>query len=120
MNATGGEVCVHAIGMCGEGPATCFNVSLLPAPIAKFDMAPNVCVDNLHQITFSGTASANAVFIWDFNNPVSIAGAGAGPYTAAWALDGTKMISLTVIEPGCDTSTYSAPLEVVQLQDPVI
>jgi gliding motility-associated-like protein len=119
-NSSGGQVCVYATGQCGQGSSTCFNVDIIPTPVASFTFTPDVCIDQLNTITFTGSASANATVIWDFNNPTTLTGSGIGPYNISWALEGNKTITLTVIEPGCDTAFNSAIVTVSHLDVPVI
>jgi hypothetical protein len=119
-NSGGGQVCVYAIGECGQGASTCFNVDIIPSPVATFTYTPDVCVDQVQTVTFTGSASVNSTVIWDFNNPTTLTGSGIGPYNVSWALEGNKVITLTVIEPGCDTAFNSGIVTVSHLDVPVI
>lgn len=119
-NSSGGPVCVYATNSCGDGPSSCFEVTLIPAPVANFSSAPAACADSTTIITFTGSASASAQAIWDFDSPTNLAGSGFGPYSVSWAVPGDKTISLTVIEPGCDTATYTSTITVQTIQPPVI
>src|SRR6187401_2377842 len=84
-NSTGGQVCVYAINSCGEGPTTCFNVMIQSAPFASINLDGSICKDSAALIQFIGSASANAVFTWNFDNPSSFSGSGIGPYNVTWA-----------------------------------
>lgn len=119
-NSQGGQVCVYAIGECGSGSSTCFEVQIIQSPVATIDFAPEICVNELTSITFTGTASPTAQFIWDFNTPSSVTGTGLGPYQLSWAGAGNKTISLSIIEPGCDTAYKSVNINVDYLPSPVI
>ncbi|MEO5905702.1 MAG: hypothetical protein ABIQ11_03190, partial [Saprospiraceae bacterium] len=99
----GGQVCVYAINDCGAGQPTCFNVDIQPTPVVSFSYEPDVCSDSSTLITFTGSAGPNAIPVWDFDSPSSVVGSGFGPYTITWNLPGDKVVSLLVIEPGCDS-----------------
>jgi gliding motility-associated-like protein len=118
--STGGQVCVYAIGECGQGPESCFEVDIISTPVASFDYDLDVCVDSTMTITFTGSASANAMAVWDFGNPSSVVGSGFGPYMVTWSVPGPKVIDLMVIEPGCDTAFTTAIVSVSNLLAPVI
>lgn len=119
-NSQGGEVCVYAIGECGSGLPTCFEVEVIQAPESTFSVDPSICVNEITTITFTGRASSNAQVIWSFNTPSTISGSGLGPYQVSWANPGMKTITLTVIEPGCDTSFTSVNISVEILTSPTI
>ncbi len=119
-NSAGGQVCVYAIGACGEGPSTCFNVDIQPSPVATFSFTPDVCNDSTTIITFTGSAGPNVVYSWDFDSPSSVTGSGAGPYNVSWNIDGNKVVSLLLIQPGCDTSFFSGIVTVSNLLTPII
>ena len=116
----GGQVCVYAENECGIGPTTCFNVEIIPSPVADFNYTPDVCNGESTVITFTGSGGPNAQYVWDFDNPSSITGSGPGPYTVSWNTNGNKVINLMVIEPGCDTAFNSAVITVTNLVTPDI
>lgn len=118
--STGGQVCVFAENECGDGPTTCFNVEILPAPNAAFSYEPEVCVDSITLVSFTGDASNNAEFIWNFDGATIHTGTGEGPYELSWNIPGDKTITLQVIEPGCDTSSVSQTVVVSNLLAPTI
>jgi gliding motility-associated-like protein len=66
-----------------------------------------------YTVTYTGSASAAANFIWDFDGGVATPGTGIGPHSVTWANDGPKVITLYVEENGC----YSPPVqEMILLQ----
>ncbi|MBK9984160.1 MAG: gliding motility-associated C-terminal domain-containing protein [Saprospiraceae bacterium] len=119
-NSAGGTVCVYAIGACGDGSSTCVNVDIQTSPVAAFTYDATICNDSTSLITFTGTAGPTAQYVWDFDNPSSVTGSGAGPYSVSWNIDGTKTISLQVIQPGCDTSIISHDVIVSNLLTPIV
>lgn len=118
--STGGQVCVHAINECGEGPMTCFEVEIIPPPVASFNLATEICSDSITVVTFTGTAGPNAQFIWDFDSGASATGSGDGPFLVSWNIPGDKVVNLQVIEPGCDTAYASEIISVSNLLSPII
>ena len=114
----GGQVCVYAENECGIGPTTCFNVEIIPSPVADFNYDLDVCSGETTTITFTGSAGPNAQFIWDFDSPASVTGSGIGPYMVTWNITGDKVVNLTVIEPGCDTAYTSGIISVSNLLTP--
>ncbi len=119
-SSSGGQVCVYAIGACGQGPSTCFNVDIQPTPVADFSYEIDICNDSTMVITFTGSAGPNTEFAWNFDNPDSVSGSGFGPYIVSWNLDGDKVVSLLLIQPGCDTSFFSGIVSVSSLQTPIV
>jgi hypothetical protein len=119
-NSSGGQVCVQAIGECGGDPPACFNVGLLPQPSAMFISNSSVCINDTVTIIFSGVASPLATFNWDFGSPAYLSGSGAGPYHVIWSTEALHAIEISVIEQGCDTSTYTGSVSVEQLLPPVV
>lgn len=121
QGTNGGEVCVYAVNECGAGEPTCFEVEVIPSPIAEFVMPMIECVDSATTIVFTGTASFNAQFIWNFGSAQIISGGtGRGPHVVSWPTTGTKTVSLQVIEVGCDTSSYTLTINIESLGAPVI
>jgi gliding motility-associated-like protein len=119
-NSGPAEICVYGTNECGDGEPFCFMVDIQPTPVANFSFDPDVCADETMVVTFTGSASAIAEVIWDFDNPTTLVGSGIGPYTVSWAVPGNKVINLTVIEPGCDTAYNSAVVTVSTFQPPVV
>lgn len=119
-NVTEAEICVYAIGECGAGQPSCFNVEIIPTPVADFTVDIDVCDNTATTVTFTGSASATAEFIWDFGGANVISGSGVGPYVIEWSLSGNKVVELQVIEPGCDTALHSEIVTVTSFQAPVI
>ncbi len=119
-NSPGAQICVYAIGECGAGPQSCFEVEIIPTPVANFTYDPDVCTSTASTITFTGSASPQAQLIWDFAGGTILSGSGVGPYSVEWPIPGNKVITLTVIEAGCDTAYASQIVTVTNLTPPVI
>lgn len=80
---------------------TSVPVTINDIPTSDFVSNPDVCVNNLTNITYSGTASAAANYSWDFDGGFVISGSGQGPYSVEWNIPGMKNICLIVEENGC-------------------
>jgi gliding motility-associated-like protein len=71
----------------------------------------DVCENDPSLITYTGNASANAIFTWDFAGGNIVSGSGSGPYSVSWNTSGNYSVSLTVTEPTC-SSVVSMPVTV--------
>ncbi|MCW5907907.1 MAG: PKD domain-containing protein [Chitinophagales bacterium] len=81
-------------------PAT-VTVTVTPVPTSPFSVTSPVCTGQNSTITYTGNASSNATYNWNFNGGTIVSGSGQGPYTVNWATTGVKNITLTVDENGC-------------------
>ncbi|MDX1476762.1 MAG: gliding motility-associated C-terminal domain-containing protein [Saprospiraceae bacterium] len=121
QGSSGGQVCVYLVNDCGDGPPTCFNVQVLPAPDAMFDVESVVCADSSVIVNFTGSATVDAEFQWDFDGATILSGGtGPGPHEIAWSTTGNKEISLSIIEEGCDTASVMQVVIVESLGVPVV
>lgn len=85
-------------------------------PTSTFFATPTqLCPDATATITYSGTASANAIYTWDFDGGTVVSGSGAGPYVVNWANPGNKNLNLSVVEFGCQGLTSNFIVEVLPL-----
>lgn len=118
----GGEVCVYAINDCGDGSPTCFNVDVAPTPEPLFDMSSSACVNSNVILEFTGLASPDALFLWDFDGADIVSGgSGAGPHELSWPTTGVKDVILEIVEPGCDdTASVMQQVVVETLGKPVV
>jgi gliding motility-associated-like protein len=119
---SGGTICVTGTNDCGEGPPTCFDVMVIPSPIADFNMPTTAWVDSAVTIMFSGTASMDASFVCNFGSGATIhsGGTGRGPHMISWGAPGVQTVTLQVAETGCDTSDISFQITVEALGQPVV
>ena len=93
-----------------------------PVPTSTFSLAPDtVCVGTAATITYTGSATAGATYIWNFGGGTATPGTGQGPHTVNWATPGSKTITLTVTENGCTSTVTSRTVQVdAPLAAPVI
>jgi len=115
----GGELCVQAQNDCGVSEPLCEIIEISPGPNAEFTLPSELCLTDLADITYTGTATDNASFDWVFSGGIDTSGnnnQGVGPYVLTWNSSGPKNVSLTVIENGC-----ISPLEtqMITLEEPI-
>ncbi len=91
---------------------TVFQVVVNPIPTSTFTVTTPLCTDAGGPITYTGTGTGNATYVWDFDSGVIASGTNQGPYNVSWATPGTKNVSLTVTELGCVSTTTVVPVTV--------
>ncbi|MEZ5173962.1 MAG: choice-of-anchor L domain-containing protein [Bacteroidia bacterium] len=84
-------------------------------PSASFTIASPVCVDMPTTATYTGSANANATYVWDFGGADVIAGTGQGPYQVSWPAAGTFPVTLSVIANGCTSQPMTQQVNVFQI-----
>ena len=72
----------------------------------------SVCSGENTTINFGGSASAGAVFTWNFDTATIVSGSGAGSYLVHWATPGVKTMSLTIVDSGCTGAPFSKTITV--------
>lgn len=85
---------------CASGTTT-NSIVVNPIPTTTFSISSPVCELEESLITYTGTASPNALYSWNFDNGIVTSGAGQGPYTVYWTVPGTHYVTLNVSELGC-------------------
>ena len=96
-------------------------INVIPQPTANFTVTSPICVSGNSTVNYTGNASNNAMFTWDFAGGTATPGAGPGPHSVTWPAGGSYVISLMVEEDGCvsETATQTVTVE-NQLPAPVI
>ena len=89
------------------------QVVVYERPTADFEVESPICVTNESEISYTGNASSDADFLWDFDGGNIIAGAGAGPFFIKWNTGGTYNVTLQVTENGCASDLESQQVVVV-------
>lgn len=120
---TGGNICVKARNLCGDGPETCLPVVYVDMIDPAFSLATEVCKDGTTPITATSTHTATpVVYNWDFAGGVSsnTNGTGPGPHNVSWNSIGTKTVSLSVSENGCLGNPVTKDIEVKELPPPPV
>ncbi len=88
------------------------NVQINPTPSANFIVPSIACANDLVSVSYIGTASPAANYVWDFVGGNIVSGSGQGPFTVTWKNDGNYLIGLTVIENGCTSALTKMPVAV--------
>ncbi|MEZ4951643.1 MAG: hypothetical protein R2784_19980 [Saprospiraceae bacterium] len=97
------------------------SVEVFDIPEADFSIDQIICVSESADINYTGTASLNANFIWDFDNGNVISGSGSGPYQIDWNNPGTYQVDLFVEENGCNSPLVSKNIQIdAPLATPVL
>lgn len=76
-------------------------------PTPSFESDPFVCSGEAANISYTGSASGNATYAWDFDGGTVVSGSNQGPYEVVWDSSGDKNITLTVSENGCSGTSQS-------------
>ncbi len=106
---------LSAVATGFDCPATITKtIVVIPQLLADFQTeGPKVCQNAPFQVIYTGNASSNATYTWDFADGQINTGSGAGPIDVQWAVTGTKNITLTVEESGCASNTEQQTVEVM-------
>ncbi len=99
---------VTATDFCGTSGQAQPVVDIATIPTASISAPPFVCSGVQVPVTYTGTASPSATYIWDFDNPSGVSsGSSQGPYQITWDSSGIKTISLQVIANGCSSNVVT-------------
>lgn len=102
----------YTFGACAYSDT--IQIEVQQGPTASFTAPAQICPNEVATISFTGTASANAVFNWDFGSGNAIPGTGPGPHQVTWPNAGTFQISLSVEDSGCSSETTSHSTTVLE------
>ena len=94
---------VQIIGMSNCSVTEVVNLTGTAAPTASFSTSPTLCTDGDVTLNFTGIASANATYQWSVGDGQLTFDDGNGTAISTWATAGTKTVTLTVIDNGCQT-----------------
>ncbi len=100
---TGGKKNVSLIvaeGGCSSTENT-VSVNVIFMPLSYFETDTALCVNKDDSVKFTGYASTQAVFSWDFSGGFIKSGSGEGPYVIRWGGSGAKVVSLIIEDQGC-------------------
>ena len=99
---------VTATDFCGTTGTNQPVVNIAAIPTASISAPPFVCSGTDVTVTYTGTATPAATYIWNFDNASNISsGSMQGPYQISWDASGIKTITLQVIANGCSSSVVS-------------
>ncbi|MEM7374799.1 MAG: PKD domain-containing protein, partial [Bacteroidota bacterium] len=84
-------------------------------PTSNFTITPQLCANETAQITYTGSADPGAAtFTWDLDGGT---GSGGANFQGSWSTPGTKTVTLTVEENGCESSSFSQTITVLPLPE---
>ena len=86
------------------------SVTVIPLPTSTFTTTPIPCYGNNTIVQYTGNASQNATFNWNWNGGSAWPGTGAGPHQVNWSQTGNIDITLTVTENGCTSNPTTIPI----------
>ena len=119
INANNELIATWVDGPCMVADTISFNV--FDTPSSDFMMPDTICMLDTAFIFYTGNASVNATYNWDFGSGVVISGSGSGPYEVQWDGAGNYNVQLTVSENNCISTPTQQQIEVEDtLQAPVI
>ncbi|MCX6266289.1 MAG: hypothetical protein NTW16_02885, partial [Bacteroidetes bacterium] len=61
-----------------------------------FTVAVKACVNQEVKVTYTGDASANATYLWSFDDAQILSGTGQGPFFVKWDSAGEKHVILSI------------------------
>ncbi len=117
-SAAGNETVNVTVTQNGCTDNASFGVVVNAIPTSLFSIPPSVCEGSPFSVSYTGTSSASANFVWDFGTTTVVSGSGAGPYSLTSSVSGNPVISLVVDDNGCVSPTtiqniFIAPTPVV-------
>ncbi len=106
---------LSAVATGYDCPATIKKtVEVVPYLLSTFNIeGSKVCQNTPFQVVYSGNASPNATYTWNFADGDINTGSGAGPIDLQWPTTGVKEITLSVAESGCYSDTATQTVEVM-------
>jgi PKD repeat protein len=99
------------INMCSDTAHTTLRV--VATPDANFSIPSSSCINDTVSVNYTGTASSNAVYTFNFDNGTNINGSGAGPYQIQWTSAGIKQVSLSVSDSGCVSNANTKYINII-------
>ena len=84
-------------------PISSQQVNVRPIPTGGFTAYSPICAYAPSTIAYSGNATPNATYSWEFDNGIIESGSGPGPLQVYWETPGVKTVRLVVSENGCSS-----------------
>ena len=100
---------------------TTLVITVVPTPIALFDVAGTPCIDSTLQVVFSGDAISGADFQWEFDGAEIVSGALPYDFDIRWNTPGAHAVTLQIDDQACLSEFLEMPFFIdVPLDPPVI
>lgn len=99
-----------------------FDLTVQPQPKADFDILGTRCADELLDVIFTGSASSQATFAWDFAGGDTLPAAPPALFSITWPTAGQYEVQLVVTDNGCPSEAVAVPVQVdapLALPEPV-
>jgi len=94
----------------GCADTSSFEVLVQPVPSSTFIMPASVCIGDPVTVTYTGSGTSAATYIWNFGNATVQSGSGQGPYSLLWSSSGSQNITLSVSENNCVSPVTSSQI----------
>ncbi|MCF8298190.1 MAG: T9SS type A sorting domain-containing protein, partial [Saprospiraceae bacterium] len=85
-------------------------IIVTPVQNATFTVPTAACTFDTVTVTYTGTASASAIYQWNFDGGIIVSGSGQGPYEIYWTNSGIRNLSLQVMENSCISAIYTSSI----------
>ena len=109
---------VTVIDACNSTTTASITININPTPTSTFFVS-DICINEIANVIYTGNASSNAQYNWDFGAANVISGTGAGPYQLSFIQPGNYIISLQVIQNGCQSQITQQQIQVYPLDHPM-
>lgn len=106
FGANGNQNVSLSVSSGGCTSTTSNSINITTGVTSTFNLPASLCIGQNGTITYTGNATAGATYAWNFGAGASPATAtGQGPHSVSWSTAGSKTISLTVTQGGCNSTT---------------
>ncbi len=113
------EYCVTASNGCGVSDQFCDVVIVSEIPNSEFIVAPEVCIDSTVTVEYIGGDgnTSGTEFYWSFDDGVIVNIANvlsAGPFELQFPTVGEQVLTMYLLEGGCESDIYTQMVTVVE------
>lgn len=99
-----------------EGPCIYMDtvlINIFETPVASINASANlVCIDEIIEISYTGSGTTGANFTWNFDGGAANPGTGIGPHDVSWPAPGTYTVTVFAEENGCISNVAEVTIEV--------
>lgn len=97
---------------------TMLTTKVVDIPVATFNTITNACTNQPVNITFTGVASQDAIFNWDFSG-ANIVSQNPPNYIIQWSNSGSKNVSLIIEEGACTSESFTQNMVIQEIKTSV-
>ncbi len=91
---------------------TSVPITVNAIPTSAFTVGAAACAGSPLNVVYTGTGTAGANYVWNFNGANVNSGSAAGPYDINFSIGGSYNVTLTVTENGCVGTPLSMPVTI--------